>query len=74
MIRSTDLVKKLDRLDDRAVHQLYSHMWDRAMEMNPLRSWTLKSNPTREDLKEVLMVLPPEDAEEIDLLFFGDNQ
>lgn len=71
MTTSRDLIKRLDTLDDRTVAELYGKLLQRAMANNPLKEWTLTLNPTKEDLKAVLEVLPPSDCQDIEDLYFG---
>lgn len=70
MITGRQLSSRVDQLDDATVAELYSMLWQRAIENNPLKEWTLKLNPTREDLKEVLSVLPPRDCQDLSDLYF----
>ena len=65
-VRPQDVIARLHTLDDKTVCEMYARLLPRAMDMNPLKSWTLRMNPTREDLKEILTVLPPKDMSDIE--------
>jgi len=65
LVRPKDVIAKLSRLDDRSVCEMYARLLPRAMETNPLKEWTIRLNPGREDLAEILGVLPPSDMADI---------
>lgn len=71
MTRPKDIIAKVHRLDEKSLCEMYARLLPRAMETNPLREWTMKLNPTAEDLKDVLGVLPPSDMEQIDEIWFS---
>ena len=51
--------------------EMYARLLPRAMETNPLIEWQMKLNPTADDLKQVLGVLPPKDMADIDDIYFN---
>lgn len=70
LVRPKDVIAQLHKLGEREVCEMYSRLFQRAMETNPLRSWQLKMNPTVDDLKEILEVLPPSDMSQIQDIYF----
>ena len=70
MITPKEVIAKVHRLDERTVCELYAKLLPRAMETNPLKTWTMKMNPTASDLKELLQVLPQKDMDDIDDIYF----
>jgi len=71
MVTPRDIILRLDKLDQRHVCEMYALLIPRAMEMNPLKEWTIKANPTVEDLTELVRVLPPADCQNLEDLYFS---
>lgn len=72
LVRPRDLIQKIPQLGAQDLSRLYSELLPRAMEMNPLKEWTLKMNPTPEDLAEILVVIPPRELAEIEHRYFSE--
>lgn len=70
MTTAAQLMNRVKDLDDRTVCEMYSRLWQRAVDNNPLKEWQLKMNPTKDDLREVLSVLPPKDCRDIEDQYF----
>ena len=70
MTTSGQLIKRLDSLSEKTVCEMYGKLISRAMDTNPLKSWEWKMNPTREDLAEVIRVLPPSDCKQLEDEYF----
>lgn len=71
LVRPKDIIDKLHKLDEKSLCEMYARLLPRAMETNPLKEWTMKLNPTVQDLKEVVGVLPPSDMAQIDDIYFN---
>ena len=71
MTRPKDIIAKIHRLDEKQMCEMYARLLPRAMETNPLIEWQMKLNPTADDLKQVLGVLPPKDMADIDDIYFN---
>ena len=71
LVRPKDIIAKLSRLDEKTMCEMYARLLPRAMETNPLIEWTTRLNPSIDDLKAVLTVLPPSDMADIDDIYFN---
>lgn len=69
MITFKDIIPRLKDLPQNKLYELYSTLLPRAMETNPMREWTIKMNPTPEDVAELVKMLPPDDCEDIHDLY-----
>ena len=49
---------------------MYARLLPRAMETNPMKEWRISMNPSLDDLKEVLQVLPPKDMKDLEDIYF----
>ena len=70
-IKPREIIERLPELSDQQIAEMYSLLWQRAVDTNPLREWIFRVNPTREDLTEILKVLPPRDMSDLDLMYFS---
>lgn len=73
MLTFKDVIPLLSRLSERKLYELYSTLLPRAMDTNPMREWTIKVNPTVEDVAELVKMLPPDDCEDIYDLYIAGN-
>lgn len=71
MTTGRQLADRVKDLDESRVTELYALLWNKAIQNNPLKEWTMKLNPTREDLQQLLRVLPPNDCQDVEDLYFG---
>ena len=71
LVRPKDIISKLSRLSEKEICEMYARLFLRAMETNPLKEWRMTLNPTRDDLAEVLQVLPPSDMEQLEATYFS---
>lgn len=66
-----EVIPKLARLNERQLAELYGILLPRAMEMNPMRDWVMTMNPTKEQVAELLQMMPPDTVTDINDLYVG---
>lgn len=69
MNEKQQLFDSLSKLSEAQISEMYNAALPRALEINPLKSWTMHSVPTIEDLREVLNVLPLRDCRDLNDLY-----
>lgn len=70
LVRPKDVVARLKNLDERTLCEMYARLLPRAMANNPMKEWRITTNPTRDDVAEVVGVLPPSDMSDIEDIWF----